>query len=94
MQNDKHDVEAPNLSEDELYFRSKILRELEKARTQRENSHAEFDDQTFSEYWESNAKAANSYIPPKINEFDVRTTTGTTKENLLLPRSEEHTFPD
>jgi hypothetical protein len=80
MQNDKHDVEAPNLSEDELYFRSKILRELEKARTQRENSHAEFDDQTFSEYWESNAKAANSYIPPKINEFDVRTTTGTTKE--------------
>jgi len=53
---------------------------MNNSRDQREQSHTEFDDQTFTQYWESNAKAANSYIAPKINEFDVRTTTGTTKE--------------
>ena len=74
------EIQAPNLSPDELLFRSNIISQIESARNQREQSHAEFDDQTFTQYWESNAKAANSYIAPKINEFDVRTTTGTTKE--------------
>lgn len=77
---DKSEIQAPKLSDDELLFRSQIISEIENARNQREKSHAEFDDQTFTQYWESNAKAANSYIPPKVNEFDVRTTTGTTKE--------------
>ena len=74
------EASAPKLTPDELLFRSKIIREIEDARNQRDVSHAEFDDQTFLQYWESNAKAANSYIPPKINDSDVRTTTGTTKE--------------
>ncbi len=80
------EILPPQYSEIELAYRSHVIKLMEGARSQREQQHPEFDEQTYSQYWESNAKAANSYIPPKVNEQDVRTTTGTTREksNTIL----------
>lgn len=63
-----------------------LIKEAEQAKTNREQTHVEFDSMTYQQYWESNAKAANGYIYPKINKQDVRITTGTTREkkNTLL----------
>lgn len=74
------DIQAPEYTEIEKNFRSTIIAAMEESRRQREQPHPEFDEQTYSQHWESNAKANNSYIAPKINEQDVRITTGTTRE--------------
>ena len=79
--NDKtKQVPEVDYTEDEKAFRSMIIERMEHARRQREQQHPEFDDMTYEEYWESNAKAANAYMPPKKNAQDTRTTSGTTKE--------------
>jgi hypothetical protein len=76
----------PEYSEEEKEFRSRIYFEMERAKDQRSADFPEFDDMDYVTYWESNAKAANSYIPPKTDDQDVRTTSGTTleKKNTLL----------
>lgn len=86
LENNNKQVPAPKLNEEEMKFRAVIIRDIEKTRDQREQPYPEFDDMTYEEYWTTNAKAANAYIPPKSNEQDVRTTSGTTheKEQTLL----------
>lgn len=74
-------------TEDELEYRARIIREVEEARNQRDQAHAEFDDQTYPDYWLSNAKAANAYRSPRLNEQDVRTTSGTTHEKIVTLNS-------
>lgn len=73
-------VQDVDYTEEEKQYRSMIINDIQNARRQREQAHPEFDEMTYKEYWESNAKAANAYMPPKANKHDVRTTSGTTKE--------------
>jgi len=56
---------------------------LEVARNQRNTTHDEFDGMSYTKYYESNLKGANSYIAPKKNKGDVLFTTGTTRQALL-----------
>ncbi len=85
---DKKDrqVEAPDYSPEELEYRGRLIKEMDRARRDREQNHDEFDGQTYTQYYESNAKAANAYIKPKVNRKDIRIVTGTTlnKEEALL----------
>ncbi len=83
---DKKEVESPKYTPAEVSYRGWLIKRLQSSRDQRDTEHVEFDGQTYLEYWESNAKAGNAYIPPKINREDVRVTTGTTleKKNTLL----------
>lgn len=80
------EYERIKYTKEEIAFRSKCISEMEKAKEQRDQSYAEFDDMNFLNYWESNARAANGYMPPKVDEQDVRVTTSTTyeKKNALL----------
>ena len=82
MKKEKEEIEivAPDYSEEEVAYRSKLIQRMIIARNQREDSHAEFDDMTYSEYYDSNKRAANSYIPPKQNKQDTRINTGVTRE--------------
>ena len=82
----KSAVTQPDYTEEEQEYRSQLIREMTYARDQREQNHDEFDGMTYTEWWESNIKAAAGYIPPKKNEQDVAIVTGTTKEkkNSLL----------
>lgn len=83
---DPKDIRKPEYSPDEYIFRKILIQRLESARDQRDNNHVEFDGMTYKEYWQSNAKASNSFLSPKINKQDVRVTSGTTheKKNTLL----------
>lgn len=63
-----------------------LIHRLQIARDQREEDLIEFDDKPYLQQHVENAKAANSYNPPRKNREDVRIVTGTTqeKENSLL----------
>lgn len=78
--------EFPDYSEEELLYRASLMKKLINAQTDRNAAHKEINDQNYQEYYDSNLKAANSYIPPKKNPEDTRIVTGTTeeKENTLL----------
>ena len=78
--------EFPDYSEEELLYRASLMKKLINAQTDRNTAHKEINDQNYQEYYDSNLKAANSYIPPKKNPEDTRIVTGTTEEkgNTLL----------
>lgn len=76
----------PDYSEEELHYRSCLIKKLTHAQTQRNAPHPELNDMSYPEYYASNLKAANSYIAPKRNSEDTRIVTGTTEEkgNTLI----------
>ena len=73
---------SPVLSKEELDQRGRIIREMYRARDQREQAHDEFDGMTYEQYYETNSKAANSYIAPRQNPADTRVSAGTTLEKV------------
>lgn len=83
---EKEPIKPPEYTDLEKKFRSKIIQEMMHAKTQRDQKYPEFDDMDYETYWRTNAKAANSYLPPKNDEQDVRVTSGATgeKKNTLL----------
>ena len=76
------EVDAPEYTKEELEYRGFVIQRLEDARDKRDQEHAEFDDMSYVDYWETNARAGHSYIEPKKNAEDVRIVTGTTKEKV------------
>ncbi len=75
--------ETPNAvdySVKEATYRGYLIGQLQTAADERNKTHPEFDEMTYLEWHESNAKAANAYIPPKKNKTDTRIVTGTTQE--------------
>jgi len=65
---------------EELKDRGELIRLMCLARDNREAPHPEFDDMTYSQYYDSNKRADMSYIPPKKNKADKRIVTGYTRE--------------
>ena len=59
---------------------------MQSAKEQRDKSQKEFDGMDYLTWYETNAQADMSFIPPKLNKEDVRVVTGTTRErdNSLL----------
>lgn len=76
----KPQVDPVNYNEAELKYRSALIQKLEYAHQKRQYKYPELNDMSYDDYWESNAKAGNSYIMPKRNDQDVRVVTGTTEE--------------
>lgn len=78
----KEDTRVPKVqySPEELRYRTSLIERMTEAQKNRDNQHDEFDGMTYLEYYETNSRAANSYIPPKRNDEDVRIVTGTTQE--------------
>jgi hypothetical protein len=76
----------PEYSQEELEMRSKLIQRMNNALEERELPHAEFDEMTYSQYYDSNKRADMSYIPPKKNREEKRIVTGYTREkdNTLL----------
>lgn len=79
-------IESVKYTEVELLFRDDLIQKMADAKLQREQPYPEFDDQTYLNWRLTNQRARNAYIAPKVNEQDVRTTTGTTREktNTML----------
>lgn len=90
-------IEPVDYSPEELQERSRLITLMSKARDMRESPHAEFDDMTYTQYYDSNKRADMSYIPPKKNKYDKRIVTGYTREkdNTLLSALLSYNFqPD
>lgn len=76
-------VERPKYSDAEKQFMTTWQRRLESSRTQREQNHPEFDAMTYSEWWDSNEKGANTFVEPKRNAEDSNYVSGTIRQKLL-----------
>lgn len=79
---EKEDYRAEHLeySDEEIAYRGFLIKRMVGAKNARGQEHTEFDDMDYETHYETNAKAANSYIPPKKNKEDTRVVTGTTRE--------------
>lgn len=73
-------IKPVEYSAEELKERSELIQAMMNARNNREIPHPEFDDMTYSQYYDSNKRADLSYIPPKKNKADKRIVTGYTRE--------------
>lgn len=67
-------------SQEELQARGRIMAQLTKSRNERYKTWTEFNDMNYVDFYNTNQKAANSYISPRINKQDVKIVTGTTEE--------------
>lgn len=79
-QAERKEILAPEYTADELEDRAELIRAMCMARDNRESPHPEFDDMTYSQYYDTNKRADLSYIPPKKNKQDKRIVTGYTRE--------------
>lgn len=70
-------------TDEEWLYRGHLIKQLTRAKDQRDTNHTEFNDMDFFTWHEKNQKAANSYIPPKKNKADTRIVTGTTQEKEI-----------
>ena len=83
---DKKEVVAPVYTETEKKYYGSLVRLLCNARTEREKIREEFDDMSYSKYYDSNRRADLGYLRKKKNKEDKRVSTGLTREkdNTLL----------
>lgn len=77
---EQEEILIPDYSPEEAAYRAMLIRDLTDARLQWNSAHRELNDMNGQEYYDSNLRAANSYIPPKKNPEDTRVVTGTTEE--------------
>ena len=82
MENYPEKIDQVEYSESELQYRGYLIERMEQSRGMRESPHDEFDGMSYTEYYESNQRAARSYIPPKRNPKDIRIVTGVTENKL------------
>jgi len=73
-------IKEPAYTQEEQNYRGELIRLLSGARDDREMPHPEFDDMTYSQYYDSNKRADLSYLSPKRNKVDKRIVTGYTRE--------------
>ena len=70
-------------TKEEIAYRDFLLERMVFARDQRDDNHDELDGMTYPEYYESNQKAAISYITPRKNKEETQIVTGVTREKKL-----------
>lgn len=90
-------VQPVKYTPEELKFRGELITLCSIARDDRESPHPEFDEMTYTQYYDTNKRADMSYIPPKKNKVDKRIVTGYTREkdNTLLSALLSYNFqPD
>lgn len=73
-------------SEEEAKYRLNMFKKLQNARDDREKSHPEFDDMTYSQWYDTNKRSDFAYRAPKKNRREKRVATGLVREkdNVML----------
>lgn len=76
----------PDYSNLELDYRKYLIQRLTYTKDQYSETWNELDGMDAHLWYDTNAKAGNSFNPPKVNKEDTKIVTGTTleKENILL----------
>lgn len=73
-------IEAPQYTEEEGRYRSFLIKRMTKTFNERESSLIEFDDMSYSTYFEQNILADQAYLMARKNPEDTRIVTGTTRQ--------------
>lgn len=81
-------------TDDESNYFGMLLEQFSTSDNQRKTNYNELNDMDYQTYYDSNSRAANSYIPEKKNKEDVRVVTGTTeeKENTIISNVLNYNF--
>ena len=75
--------DIPDYSQEEIDYLSGLQIKLERSRNEKESPHDELDGMTYSQYWESNEKGANTFIEPKKNREDSNFQSGTIRRKIF-----------
>lgn len=86
MEREEKGIPTLDYTDKEMEYRGFMIKRLEEAKDQSTEKYTEIDDMDRLTYYDTNAKAANSYNKPTINPEDKKIVTGTTleKDNALL----------
>ena len=84
--------DVPDYSQEERDYLSGLQIKLERARNERESPHDQLDGMTYSQYWESNEKGANTFIEPKKNREDSNYQSGTIRRKIFAFQAELYKF--
>lgn len=74
---------VPTYTAEEINYLSNLQKRLESAKNLREQPFPEFDDMTYTQYWQRNEDLANTRIKPKINKQDIQFQSGTLRTKLF-----------
>lgn len=75
-------VENKFYTPEEAKYYGFLLKQIEKARIQRDTPSKFFDDMNFTQAYLSNQDAANTYLQKKKNTTEIRVNTGTTEKKV------------
>lgn len=81
--NEEEVIEKPDYTDDEEAYLSALRTRLEGAKTQRDDSHEEFDGMDYITYYETNERLANTFIQPKRNKEDTNFQSGVIRQKLM-----------
>lgn len=75
--------QIPDYNDEEQAYLGYLKTRIRDAKDKREERHAEFDNQTFLEYTESNRKLMNTHVEPKKSKSDNNYTKGTVRQKAF-----------
>lgn len=82
VDNELQDKKVWNPNKEQLEILAFYTKRIESARSQRAQNRDEFDGLTYQDDYELNKRAGNAYLPPRLNENEVRIVTGTTEKKI------------
>lgn len=80
---DQSELPTPEYTADERLQISALYTRLFKAQQARDQRHPELNDQTYIENYENNERIANTFVPGKKFEGDVKIASGTVEQKLF-----------
>lgn len=75
-------TEQPKYNDEEKAYRDLLIKELMSSKEQRDRPHPEFNEMSYVEWYESNAKAAISYQKPRRAKHESPLVSGITEEKV------------
>ena len=81
LQEEERDI--PVYEETEKLYVANLQTRLEKAKTERDAPHKEFDGMTYVEYYDTNEAGCNTYIQSKKNKVDTVFQSGTLRTKMM-----------
>lgn len=76
-------VLIPEYNEGERVYISNLQGRLERAKTDRDQNHSEFDNLTYIEYWQANERGANTQIKPTQTKGETQFQSGTLRTKMM-----------
>ncbi len=77
------EIQQPKYTDEERLYLGGLMGVFTNCLTNRESPHSEYDGMTYSEYWDSNEKTANTFLAPRKSGSDVSFKWGIPRNKLF-----------